>query len=171
MNYKVLFQIYSCFAVSFSAWIGTWVFLPLFLKKELRMFILFEPVLEEEKRSVRQCHVHTHKINKNYCVFPGKAKQSQTILLCIAPSYRPVLASVWRRTNQPELIYINEMSRNKMSFVFALPINLWLGLSDIRRRWGRVWRHMERKKSYINTSTNGITGYLRVTELDLGIRV
>ena len=30
---------------------------------------------------------------------------------------------------------------------------------------------MEHKKSYINTSTNGITGYLRVTELDLGIRV
>lgn len=28
---------------------------------------------------------------------------------------------------------------------------------------------MEHTKSYINTSTNGITGYLRVVELDLGI--
>ena len=30
---------------------------------------------------------------------------------------------------------------------------------------------MEHKKSYVNINTNGITGYLRVIELDLGITV
>ena len=64
-----------------------------------------------------------HAQNKQKTIISSlekQTKQSQTILLCIAPSYRSVLANVWRRTNQPELIYINEMSRNKMSFVFCL---------------------------------------------------
>lgn len=154
MNYKMSFQPLPTFFVSFSNWIGTWFF-PRFLKKELGIVILFELALGEDKinryRNVRclSCE-HTQNNTKQTipAISPPQEHPSQTILLYMSLSYSPILASVWKRTNQPELISINEMNRNTTSVVFILSMTLWLLAQPINQRIWSQWHNQKGGKRH-----------------------
>lgn len=88
---------------------------------------------EKRNRETYECHVcmHTHnKQQQNPVISPLRSNNHKPYYSQDDTSYRAILANVWKRTNQPELIYMNEMSRNKLSLVFTLPINLISGATN-----------------------------------------
>lgn len=135
LSQPVIFRVFLCL-------IGVWFFPPSVLKKKLRLFIFFELVLGKKKETEKHIwvscvHAHTHnKQQQNPVISPLRSNNHKPYCSQDGTSYRAILANVWKRTNQPELIYINEMSRNKLSLVFILPINLWFLVQPISQIGG-----------------------------------